>query len=784
MKWSESKNRNTLVRLESELKEEPSNHVNYEEKRVKSRLYNFDLEKKDGWVEYKVTRTQIVLRKYDAEVKAYEKRIWQLFFKIGFPYLNKYGKNNFYYGTQESHEMTFSLFGRDKDNYSFIFIDCFASENQKQLDVRIAKMREEFIHISDHLKKLLEDTELIFKYIIAIKGFELTNEQEQIIKDSNFVVITETDIEYFEELYTNLQDAAYFQFCGKLFEGMTIPKINTRIPAIRGRMGGHRYYAFSIDPQILLRLSFVLHKTKAHEDAMPTYQRLVKKSRLKSITEFLNNHGFFPNSIVINLDEKCEFEEAEVNNDDYDTEIGHLIIPQRYRVAYIIDGQHRLMGYAGCTKGNQQIPVVAFENLNKTTQVKLFMEMNENQKAVPKELRLTLLKDLLPTDPRISQRMYGLRLQIVFSFADHKNSPLRGYVGDGVDRKEYTLEYLQQALNTSTIYFGTINKRTETLDEPGIFFRGKTDDLECFEQARVAIRDFLFMCVKALITGLIEVESLEDENRKNIFIRNIGMNGYLRFVGDVVKYRENEILQTIEDNELTANPIKVFDIICPYLQVAFDFMKRCDPDEGGRLRSLTGGKAPVYYQRTFQRELHELYSDFNPTGLEDWIANNSTEVVEEAISIVKQLKALIKKEFTNRFSDKTGVSDWVSDSLPDEISTECFKRQTLFNKNATSEQILEKNLWDFVVEEDYFKISCHSNNDPLIRDDFTFPGMRKSAARNKRYEWIKDMLRIEKGCIENHSCERSDLEELRTLYTHFLEKDLIQESEQELILDN
>ena len=264
----------------------------------------------------------------------------------------------------------------------------------------------------------------------------------------------------------------------------------------------------------------------------------------------------------------------------------------------------------------------------------------------------------------------------------------------------------------------------------------------------------------------------------------MSINGYLRFVGDVVKYRENEILQTIEDNELTANPIKVFDIICPYLQVAFDFMKRCDPDEGGRLRSLTGGKAPVYYQRTFQRELHELYSDFNPTGLEDWIANNSTEVVEEAISIVKQLKALIKKEFTNRFSDKTGVSDWVSDSLPDEICTECFKRQTLFNKNATSEQILEKNLWDFVVEEDYFKISCHSNNDPLIRDDFTFPGMRKSAARNKRYEWIKDMLRIEKGCIENHSCERSDLEELRTLYTHFLEKDLIQESEQELILDN
>ena len=380
MKWSESKNRNSLVRLESELKEEPNYHVSYIEKRVRARAYNAQLEKNDGWIEHKVTRTQIVLRKYDPELLAYEKRLWQLFFKIGFQYLNKYGKNNIYYGLQESQEMSFSLFGRDKDKYSFIFLDCFTHDNQDQLDAKVKLMREEFAPITDHLQTLLEDNELVFKYIVAIKGFELTSEQERIIKESNITVFTEVDVEYFEELFTNLQDAAYFQFCGKLFEGMTIPKIDTRIPAIRGRMGDHRYYAFSIDPQILLRLSFVLHKTKAHEDAMPTYQRLVKKSRLKSITEFLNNHGFFPNSIVINLDEDCTFEEAEVNH-DYDTEIGHLIIPQKYRVAYIIDGQHRLMGYAGCKWGNQQIPVVAFENLDKATQVKLFMEMNENQKV-------------------------------------------------------------------------------------------------------------------------------------------------------------------------------------------------------------------------------------------------------------------------------------------------------------------------------------------------------------------------------------------------------------------
>ena len=779
-----SLNRYSLIEYDDEKKNEPKEHIGYKEKKIKIKEYNAQIESRDGWSEFKVTKTHIYLRKNDPELVAYEKQLWRLFFNMGFPYLNKSGRNTFYYGQDENMNLNFSIFGQDKDEYSFIFLDCFAQDNKDQLDAKLQTMKEEFGKIADYLVVKLGDNELVFKYIVAIKGFELSPEQEKIVNDNNFTVITEVDVNYFEELYTNLKSAAYYQFCGKLFEGMTIPKIETKIPAIRGRMGGHIYYAFSIDPQILLRLSFVLHKTKAHEEAMPTYQRLVKKSRLISITDFLNNHGFFPNSIVVNLDEECEFVEVQTGHENcnIDTEIGYLKIPQKYRVAYIIDGQHRLMGYAGCKWNNQQIPVVAFEKLAKPTQVKLFMDMNQNQKAVPKELRLTLYKDLLPTDPRLSQRMYGLRLQIAFAFADNRHSPLRGFVGDGVDRKVYTLDYLQQALKYSTIYFG--NVRNEFLETPGIFFRGNADDQECFEQSKVAIRDFLFMCVQALLSGLNQIESLEDGERKNVFIRNIGMNGYLRFVADLVAYKQNDILPTIADDAMAADPETVFGIIRPYLESAYDFARNCEPEEASRLRTWTGAKAPVQYQRTFQRVIHELYDDFNPSGLEDWIANNSSEVVSEALDIINQLRVLIKKEFTNRFSDKDNVVDWVADSLPDSVSTECFERQRTFNTNATPEQIQEKTLWDFVMDDNYFKIACHSNNDPLIKEDFTYPGMRKTAKREKRYEWIKDILRIEKGCVENHSCESNDIEELRTLYQHFLDRGLIQETDLDSEVDN
>ena len=59
-------------------------------------------------------------------------------------------------------------------------------------------------------------------------------------------------------------------------------------------MGGYTYYSFSIEPEKLLKIGYVLHRNKANRKLMPTYQRLIKKSRLKSVQDFVDNGGFFP----------------------------------------------------------------------------------------------------------------------------------------------------------------------------------------------------------------------------------------------------------------------------------------------------------------------------------------------------------------------------------------------------------------------------------------------------------------------------------------------------------
>ena len=141
---------------------------------------------------------------------------------------------------------------------------------------------------------------------------------------------------------------------------------------------------------------------------MPTYQRLIKKSRLTAVRKFINEeHGYFPNSIIISIDSKkpLQFDRSEKQVPNAVADLGILHLPQQYRSAFIIDGQHRLYGYSDSPYAmTNSIPVVAFENLDQTEQVRLFMDINENQKSVSKKLRNVLNADMLWDSPKEAER--------------------------------------------------------------------------------------------------------------------------------------------------------------------------------------------------------------------------------------------------------------------------------------------------------------------------------------------------------------------------------------------
>lgn len=68
--------------------------------------------------------------------------------------------------------------------------------------------------------------------------------------------------------------------------------------------------------------------------------------------------------------------------------MGILYLPDRYRSAWIIDGQHRLYGFSPIDDKylDHNIVVVAFETLPKAEEANLFVTINHEQKVRPEAL--------------------------------------------------------------------------------------------------------------------------------------------------------------------------------------------------------------------------------------------------------------------------------------------------------------------------------------------------------------------------------------------------------------
>ena len=101
------------------------------------------------------------------------------------------------------------------------------------------------------------------------------------------------------------------------------------------------------------------------------------------------------------------------------------------------------------------MPVVAFVDLERTEQIKLFMDINENQKAVPKSLRVTLNADMLWESNDLNERRQALRSKIAQMLGEEPTSPLRSRVivgeAEAAPGRCITIEAIQASVEKSVI---------------------------------------------------------------------------------------------------------------------------------------------------------------------------------------------------------------------------------------------------------------------------------------------------------------------------------------------
>lgn len=696
-----------------------------------------------GWEIAKEYKTKVKLRRLKPIDVQCEDSAWALFALMGFKVMNRGRDLHIPFNKKDNLTQQIDVFA--KDDETVLIVECKSAEKNKASDFK--KTLEATASQLDGMRKtiasLFPDETLKFKYILVTKNFSLGEQDKERLKHINGVHLDEDSVEYYTNLYKHLGPAARYQFLGALFHGQDIEGMDNRIPALKGKMGNHTYYSFSVEPEKLLRIGYVLHRSRVNSELMPTYQRLIKKTRLLQVQEFIDEKsGYFPNSIVISIDtngKKLQFDQANTQVDSTLTSVGILHLPKRYRSAYIIDGQHRLYGYSNSQyKSTNSIPVVAFLNLDREEQVKLFMEINENQKSVPKNLRTTLNSDLLWTSDSYVDKQKALCSRIALNLGENRRSPLFGMVSIGEDKKILTTDAITRALLNSNF----VGKASKTkMERLGTFYKG---DLKT---AYEDLSGYIFLCLEYIKNSLDS--SWFEPN--SLIVINKGAYALLRVFGDIVDYLlEKEKIQPNSSSR------EIFLESKRFLVPIINFYENVDEKTSDELRKKYGQTGDIDYWRRLQREIRQLIPEFNPEGLDEYEQNESKEYNEEAYATIRDIEQFLNSKFKQLLIENYGEG-WFEEGVPAQIQDTA----VILAQQKKREKHREVHPWECLRIIDYRTIALR-NWQSIFVDVVTLPDeLKLSGGKDAKTQWMDTVSRIRNQNMHSYSVSKEELDFLK-----------------------
>ena len=730
--------------------------VDYVEEKVNKELVDSRINQ--GWSLKKSLKSgSAVLTKQKRIGNSFEDQIWTILYRMGFKIMNRTNAFELCYSENDP-KLTKQIDVIAIDDETCLFIECKETarmNNSKSWLMEIAEMDSKYKGCIDEISSKYPG--LKFKQIFATKNYILGDQDLARLKDAKITHFSNEMVDYYEALVEHLGPAAKYQLLGSLFAGQEIKGLEERIPAIEGKMGNLTYYSFSIEPERLLKISYVLHRNHANRDMMPTYQRLIKKNRLTQIRDFVNNGGYFPNSLIISIDDpkqRIRFEPAPQVIKNSVSKIGTLYLPKQYQSAYIIDGQHRLYGYSESrfAKTNS-VPVVAFVNMSQERQVEIFMEINENQKAVSKSLRNTLIINMDFCSNNLNKRRQAVMLDIAQKLGEKPESPLYGRVITGENTKTLmrciTIEYLKSALEKTNI-FNKYKNNNEVLVQ-GILDR--TDGQKTVD----AVFPFF---VRALNLLAKECREEWDKGSAGTLTINNTIVGVIRIIGDIVDLviEGNGLPQVIYDID------RLFEKCEPWLVDFADAINKMSPERRNEIKNEKGGAAKEQTWRKLQLEFNRLYPDFTNPDLVNYIENKCTDYKSETeelalvirASLVKTIRAIVENQIG-------GTREMFPEDLDISLQTQIARQNTINSRNGVYEEIDQ---WSFIGFDELAKIISHKDHWTKCFK-IAIIGLKANKAKTEIISSLISMAKISKKIKSSSRISKDELDFIKLEYDYW-----------------
>lgn len=280
-----------------------------------------------GWSEKRKLPTgKIVVEKLKSHDEVLENRFWSVLYQFGFGELNESRHFQILIVDADRHPVKKQIDVYGKIGNIVVVADCksCAKKQPRSLLKDIGEFASLQRPIANTLRKYYgNDAKLKIIWLLVTGNVIWSQSDRTRAAGQNIQVIEERELRYFEEIAKSVGPAAKYQFLGEFLSNQKIPELaNYKVPAIKTKLGGNSAYYFLAPPARILPIAFVNHRSLRDLEGAPAYQRVLKRSRLREIGQYLDNGGFFPNSILVNFRESPRFEKQAA------VEGSHISLPQ------------------------------------------------------------------------------------------------------------------------------------------------------------------------------------------------------------------------------------------------------------------------------------------------------------------------------------------------------------------------------------------------------------------------------------------------------------------------
>lgn len=686
---------------------------------------------------------------------AFEDEVWMMFYKMGFKVMND-GRD---FKLEYSSGLTKQIDVVAIDDDSCLLVECKATSQEDynhnwKTDLEAINGNQQALF--NEIKKRYPNRKC--KYIFATKNYVIGSQDTERMKNFKIANFDYDTIQYYEQLVNHLGHAAKYQLLGSLFVNVKIPNLQVDVPAVEGKMGNLTYYTFLIEPSRLLKIAYILHRNKSNRSTMQTYQRLIKKERLKAIREFVNQGGYFPNSLIvsINSDKGVKFDLGSPKVEGVNSKIGILHLPQNYQSVYVIDGQHRLYGYSETKWADKNsIPVVAFVNLPGEEQVKMFMDINQNQKPVSKALRNTLNIDLLWDSPLFYQRNEALMLHIGQSLGEDPSSPLYGRVVIGEDTQSgkrcITLEYIKEAIKQSN-FLSTYKRKSNEELTVGPFSKENND--KTF--------DLLYAFLKKGFQYVKDNCRTEwDKGQEGFLTINNCTYALIRIFGDIADI----VLSKNGGTAKVSDANSFYDECKPLLDSLSRTLNTLDAESINAIKNSKGGGAKKVSWRSLQVALHNADPSFTNEELEQYIQENCTNNNDISSTYLDNILSSLKAKLWDTIPNK---DQWLYVYLPDQARLNILHEKVDKNYNRRKQGITDEvSEWDCVSFKDISEFIRFGDNwSSFVQNAFKING--SSISKTGALSLIKDLASYRDKLSNSKKIVNSEYEQIKKIYDSYV----------------